>query len=71
MKFYVKFIDAKGTERLGSEWAHFVSDLKTVRGVKNRVLKGVKPQGAVKFEVYTVGTMYNEKTYRLVDTVTL
>lgn len=71
MNCYVKFIDAKGNGRLGSEWQRLITDLKTVGGVKNRVLKGVKPHGATKAEIYSYTNVYDEKTYRLVDTVVL
>lgn len=67
--FIVKFLDGEKNHRLGAEWQRVIRDLKTLRGVENRIARGVIPPGAVGYDVYRVASdhFYNEKKHQLVQ----
>ena len=50
-----------GKEKLGTE-GRSLDELKTVKGVKNRLLKA----GWVEFKIYSYTNFYNDSTFRLV-----
>ena len=66
MSYYVKFFNANGENPCGSSWNHIVSDLKTVKGVSNRVKNYPKPNGYSHYEIYRYTNLFNEKTFTLV-----
>lgn len=67
--FIVKFLDGGKNHRLGAEWQRVIRDLKTLRGVENRIVRGVIPPGAVGCDIYRVASdhFYNEEKHRLVQ----
>lgn len=67
--YIVKFVNAKKENQCGSEWTRIIKDLKTVRGVENRIARGVKPHGAIGYDLYQSADIYNEKSYRLIQKV--
>lgn len=69
MTYIVKFINAKKENPCGSEWTRIIKDLKTIRGVENRITRGVKPVGAVGYNIYQTANIYDEKSYRLMQKV--
>ena len=66
MSYYVKFFNANGENYCGSSWNHIVGDLKTVKGVSNRVKNYPKPNGYSHYEIYRYTNLFDENTFTLV-----
>lgn len=54
----------------GSDYTTIIRDLKTIKGVKNR-LKGYSREGIKQINIYSVTNIYNRNTYVLKDTIQL
>jgi hypothetical protein len=65
--FVVEFINKQGRHPCGSDWTTIIHDLKTIRGVKNRVKSGWIHKDAVKANIYTAFNVYNRDSYKLVS----
>ena len=53
----------------GSEYSIIVRDLKTLRGVKNRLKNYRIPPNVVQLNVYSYTNIYDEKTFKLLETI--
>ena len=75
MKWIIEYIqiDNNGKEVVpcGTENTWLINDLKTLRGVQNRVLKGYIPAGTHKIKISSYTNLYNEDTYTLRDIILL
>lgn len=78
MNYFVKIYkkDTKTNEvynPCGNNGSWIINDLKTLKGVKNRILKNNmlmnKNNNYVKFEVYSYTNLYNDSTFNLLDTI--
>lgn len=67
--FIVQFYDKLDNVLLGSDNCLIFKDLKTLKGVKNRI-EGYKPLNPVaKRCIFKCDNIYNENTYQLLDTL--
>ena len=66
MSYFVKFYHVDGENPCGSNWNHIITDLKTVRGVSNRVKNYPKPNGYSHYEIYRYTNLFNENTFTLI-----
>lgn len=50
---------------LGTDYCVVISDLKTLRGVLNRITKWVWPKSVVEIRIYSVRNVFDRETYVL------
>lgn len=70
--FIVEFMvnrHGKMVNPCGSDYTAIMKDLKTVRGVKNRLLSYSMPKDVVKVDIYSCANVYDRGTYELMDTI--
>ena len=53
----------------GSEYSIIIRDLKTLRGVKNRLKNYRIMPDVVQLNIYSCSNIYDEKTFRLLETI--
>lgn len=77
MNYFVKIYkkDKKTNEiynPCGCDGSWIINDLKTLRGVKNRILKNeylINNKNNVKFEIYSYTNIFNDDTFKLLETI--
>ena len=57
------------TNPCGSEYSFIIRDLKTLRGVKNRLKNYPIKSNVVQLNIYSCTNVYDEKTFRLLETI--
>ena len=53
----------------GMDYNYITKDLKTLRGLKNRMKNWSIPGKVDKIEIYNFTNVYDENTYRLIDNI--
>ena len=53
----------------GSDYTVIIRDLKTLKGIKNRIKNYMIPKDVVQIRIYRVSSVTDRETYNLIDTI--